>query len=122
MIDIDLVILTNVLRGMIRPPEIGIRVHEEHSGSYNSFQLSTRNYQITGRELEVIQLILDGMGNSRMAEHLVISVKTVEAHVNHIAAKLGLAGPVALRHTLIREYYYAIGRRDGSIALKEVTA
>lgn len=43
---------------------------------------------LTGREREVLQLIAEGMSNQKIADELVISVKTVEAHKAHIMNKL----------------------------------
>lgn len=41
------------------------------------------------RELEVLQLMAEGLGNKQIAADLVISEKTVKTHVSHILAKLG---------------------------------
>ncbi|MCH7512301.1 MAG: response regulator transcription factor [Chloroflexi bacterium] len=43
---------------------------------------------LTSREREVLQLIAEGLSNQRIADELVISVKTVEAHKAHIMSKL----------------------------------
>lgn len=43
---------------------------------------------LTPREREVLQLIAEGHTNQRIADELVISVKTVEAHKAHIMTKL----------------------------------
>jgi serine/threonine-protein kinase len=45
---------------------------------------------LTDREREVLALIAEGRSNQGIAEVLVLSPKTVEAHVGHILAKLGL--------------------------------
>jgi DNA-binding NarL/FixJ family response regulator len=45
---------------------------------------------LTGREREVLALIAEGRSNQGIAEALVLSPKTVEAHVGRILAKLGL--------------------------------
>jgi DNA-binding NarL/FixJ family response regulator len=44
---------------------------------------------LTDRELEVFQLLGQGMAVRQLAEQLFISVKTVEAHREHIKQKLG---------------------------------
>jgi DNA-binding NarL/FixJ family response regulator len=44
--------------------------------------------QLTSREREVLQLIAEGHTNQGIADELVISVKTVEAHKAHIMSKL----------------------------------
>lgn len=45
---------------------------------------------LTGRELEVLRLVADGMANSAIAGHLTLSEKTVKGHVSSILAKLHL--------------------------------
>jgi DNA-binding NarL/FixJ family response regulator len=46
--------------------------------------------ELTGREREVLALIAEGRSNQGIAETLVLSPKTVEAHVGRILAKLGI--------------------------------
>jgi HD-GYP domain-containing protein (c-di-GMP phosphodiesterase class II) len=60
---------------------------------------------LTDREVEVLRLIARGHSNRRMAEQLVISVKTVGRHVENIYAKTGVstragATMFALQHGL----------------------
>jgi non-specific serine/threonine protein kinase len=42
------------------------------------------------RELEVAGLVADGLANKAIAARLHLSVRTVESHVRHALAKLGL--------------------------------
>ncbi len=44
---------------------------------------------LTRRELEIAELVAQGMTNKEIAGRLVISTRTVEAHVEHILTKLG---------------------------------
>jgi DNA-binding NarL/FixJ family response regulator len=44
---------------------------------------------LTPREVEVLQLIAEGLTNTEIAERLVVSAATVKSHVNHIFAKIG---------------------------------
>lgn len=45
---------------------------------------------LTSREREVIQLMAEGASNAGIASRLVLSVKTVDTHIEHIMDKLGL--------------------------------
>jgi ATP/maltotriose-dependent transcriptional regulator MalT len=46
---------------------------------------------LTVREFEVARLVADGLTNAQIGAELVVSPKTVSAHVEHILAKLGVA-------------------------------
>jgi DNA-binding NarL/FixJ family response regulator len=46
---------------------------------------------LTVREFEIARMIATGMTNAEIAAQLVLSPKTVSAHVEHILAKLGVA-------------------------------
>lgn len=45
---------------------------------------------LTDREVEVLHLLAEGMTNKDIAQTLVISVRTVEAHLRNIFSKLGV--------------------------------
>ena len=46
---------------------------------------------LSSRELEVAELVAQGLTNREIAQRLIISARTVESHVEHINAKLGFA-------------------------------
>jgi DNA-binding CsgD family transcriptional regulator len=50
-----------------------------------------RHGPLSARELEIADLIAQGLTNGEIAQSLVISPRTVESHVDHIKAKLGFA-------------------------------
>ena len=110
--------------------ELILAIHTVHRGNkyFSSslqagFDLSEVLYQakrggkrtsgdtLTAREREVLQLIAEGYTNQGIANELVISVKTVEAHKSHIMAKLHAHN----RTDLIR---YAL--RKGIVKLESV--
>jgi DNA-binding NarL/FixJ family response regulator len=55
--------------------------------------------RLTGRELQVVELVGAGLANLEIAERLVISPETVKTHLSNIFSKLGMAG----RSELARE-------------------
>jgi NarL family two-component system response regulator LiaR len=46
--------------------------------------------QLSDRELEVLQLIVDGLSNQQIAQKLYISHDTVKSHIKHILEKLAV--------------------------------
>ena len=45
---------------------------------------------LTDRELEVLQLVAQGLSPREIAERLYLSIKTIEAHLDHVKTKLRL--------------------------------
>jgi DNA-binding NarL/FixJ family response regulator len=45
---------------------------------------------LTPQELAVARLVAGGLTNQQVARELVVSVKTVEYHLSHVYAKLGV--------------------------------
>jgi DNA-binding NarL/FixJ family response regulator len=47
---------------------------------------------LTRREVEVVQLVAEGLTNGQIARHLVLSEATVKTHLNHVLSKLDVDG------------------------------
>ena len=65
-------------------------------------------HDLTDREMEVLELMVEGLSNPEIAEKLVVSRFTVKNHVSNILSKLGVssrteAATLALREELVRK-------------------
>ncbi|MDT0156022.1 AAA family ATPase [Microbacterium sp. ARD32] len=72
------------------------RLQREVAEFTNASRLGTTSVrgdggELTEREQQVLDLIVEGLSNRRIAERLFISVKTVSVHVSAVLRKLGVA-------------------------------
>jgi DNA-binding CsgD family transcriptional regulator len=58
------------------------------------------DFQITSREAEIIQLIIQGASNQDIADKLYISEKTVKSHIYNIYQKTGVQNRIELIHRI----------------------
>jgi predicted ATPase/DNA-binding CsgD family transcriptional regulator len=61
-------------------------------------ELQRRSSGLTAREIEVLHLVADGLSNAEIAERLVLSERTVHAHLRSIFDKLGVNTRTAAVH------------------------
>jgi pimeloyl-ACP methyl ester carboxylesterase/DNA-binding CsgD family transcriptional regulator len=54
-------------------------------------EAAARFSELTARELEVLELIAQGLSNDRISDCLYITIKTVRNHITHLYSKLGIA-------------------------------
>lgn len=57
---------------------------------------------LTPTELDVVRLVSEGLANKDIAERLFISPRTVQTHLTHVYAKLGLSSRVQLAQQAAR--------------------
>ncbi|MBB5157075.1 non-specific serine/threonine protein kinase [Saccharopolyspora phatthalungensis] len=69
--------------------QVATRLLGEPAARGKSVREETAEHPLTKREREVANLVAQGMSNKQIAETLVISQRTAEAHVEHILTKLG---------------------------------
>jgi two-component system, NarL family, response regulator NreC len=82
--------------------EIADIVVKDYVATSTSEEASAFN-QLSPREREVLQLIAEGKTTNQTAEHLHISIKTVETHRAQLMAKLKVKGVAELTKYAIRE-------------------
>ncbi|CAA9516071.1 MAG: Two-component transcriptional response regulator, LuxR family [uncultured Rubrobacteraceae bacterium] len=70
-------------------PRVAARVMRELRGAGGEAPNVFR--ELSDRELEVLRLIADGLGNAEIAEDLFVSEQTIKSHVSNILGKLHLA-------------------------------
>lgn len=78
------------------PPAIGAKLSER-----------MKSPELSGREIEVLQLMATGKSNKEIAGSLFVTEGTVKGHVNHILAKLGANGRteaarIAMKRGIVR--------------------
>jgi ATP/maltotriose-dependent transcriptional regulator MalT len=97
-------------KGRAMTPAQALAVHEAQQSENAS--LSAKKHAVaypdglTTREVEVLRLVAEGLTDAQVAEHLVISLRTVNAHLTSIYQKIhvssrGAATRYALEHRLV---------------------
>jgi predicted ATPase/DNA-binding CsgD family transcriptional regulator len=63
-------------------------------------ELQRRSAGLTAREIDVLHLVADGLSNAEIADRLVLSERTVHAHLRSIFDKLGVNSRTAAAHAV----------------------
>jgi DNA-binding NarL/FixJ family response regulator len=66
-------------------------------------ELSEETEELTDRQREILQLIIEGRGNKEIADVIHVSVKTVEFHRARIMAKLGVKSVAELTKVALQQ-------------------
>jgi DNA-binding NarL/FixJ family response regulator len=94
--DLDAAPLARALRGVLAGEaaisrELGMRLIEElHRQSEPHARLRPAGGELTAREWEVLDLLIDGSGTAEIAQTLGLALETVRSHVKHVLRKLGV--------------------------------
>jgi DNA-binding NarL/FixJ family response regulator len=83
-------------------PAIARKVVARMSGERASAHAVSAMPDLTARELEILQLLANGLSSQARAEALFISDRTVQAHLTSIFAKMGVASRLEAVLTAIR--------------------
>jgi len=74
--------------GVVLPPGIASKVMRSYAAE-SARDDPGRRWDLTIREIEVLECLHEGLRNADIATHLDISTRTVETHVSSIISKLG---------------------------------
>ena len=80
-------------------PEQAMQLAEEAVSALEE-ELQRRSSGLTAREIDVLHLVAAGLSNAEIAERLVLSERTVHAHLRSIFDKLGVNSRTAAAHAV----------------------
>jgi len=91
----------NVLQGgAVMTPSIAAKVLQ----MFGQYSQPKQDYGLTQREKEILQLLIDGMSKKYIAEHLYISLYTVDTHLKNIYSKLHVHSQVDMITKTLKEH------------------
>ena len=96
-----------LIRAYVAQPSSAIEAASSHQQEVSkSSSLAQELRVLTPREVEILRLVAEGRTNQEIADQLVLSIKTVQAHRANVMEKLGLSDIThlvrfAVRHGLI---------------------
>ena len=80
--------------------------------SKNKIYSQMPDFQLTKREIEVLQLICEQFTNGEIAEKLFISQRTVEGHRNNLLSKLGCKNSIGLVVVALKKNLVALNPKQ----------
>lgn len=75
--------------GVVLPPRIASKVMKSY-GSHPDIKRAASLWELTVREIDILELLYEGLRNADIGERLDISPRTVETHVRNIVSKMGV--------------------------------
>ncbi len=85
---ISRIVLQQAQQNPIKPEPISFREHTDIDAESAENEQPIEPYSLTERELEVLQLIVEGYSNAVIGQRLLITIGTVKTHVRNILNKL----------------------------------
>jgi len=101
---VDSTELLNAIRAVSRGEQIIPPGVEQLLASGDSHPASA----LTAREQQVMEMLARGMTNREIAQHLNISIKTVDTHRGHVMKKLGLRNNSELTRFAVKHGYASL--------------
>jgi len=71
---------------------------------FTQYSQPKQEYGLTNREKEILQLLVDGMSKKHLADHLCISLYTVDTHLKNIYAKLHVHSQIDVISKTLKEH------------------
>ena len=98
--------------GRLMTPEQALAVQEKEMlrtslptrSATPPLQPPTAPFDLTAREVEVLRLLAQGLSNAQIAEHLVISPRTVNHHTSSLYSKLGVSSRAAATRAALEHH------------------
>jgi DNA-binding NarL/FixJ family response regulator len=103
--------IRTVLRGgLYVSPSISAGILEKFAGGSRDPEKQTGVERLSNRELQVFECIGHGRSTQEIASQLKLSIKTIQAHREHIKEKIGVRSSTDLAHHAIRWVEAASGQ------------
>ena len=83
--------------------DIIIKENTDEASIAQQTKVSCDGIKVSTREIEIIQLVADGLSNKQIADKLFLSVHTITTHRKNIMSKLGVNNTAGLLMFAIRE-------------------
>ncbi len=100
-------------------PIIARKVLNRFSPSFTQLRENQVGEALTERETEVLQLATWGMSNQQIADHLILSLHTVQAHLGHIFNKLRVGSRTEAVVAALRKGWVTLDEGDRNTEAKE---
>lgn len=92
--DKDVFILNQLHKHLLT--KIRFEYNKESANSAKDIIAVKNELQLTGRELQIVRLVLDGLSNEEISKKLFIEIGTVKKHIHNIYTKLDVKNRIQL--------------------------